>query len=234
MLSKNLTIVIPCKNEEKYIASTLQSINNQIGIQDVDVIIADGGSTDGTINSIKEIQGNLNYNLHLIDGGSVSVGRNRGANHIQKEFILFIDADVTFIENDVILQSYNYIKTNYDILTCKTVSRSTSLLSKFSFFIFRNVQRYMKECFVTGVYFMTRRDKYIEFGGFDETTKHTEDYLLSRKYKKSRMFILNRGVTQDDRRFKKMGYLNFLRIMIKNYKNRDNIKHFREDINYWS
>lgn len=234
MISNNLTIVIPCKNEEKYIASTLYALNNQVGIRGVDVIIADGGSTDSTRNIIEQVKSKLNYNLYLIEGGSVSVGRNRGASFIEKEFILFIDADVTFIENDTIVKSYYALKKGYNILTCKTVSRSPSLISKFSFFVFRLVQKYMKECFVTGVYFMTRRDKFIEFGGFDETTKHTEDYLLSRKYRKSRMFILNRRVTQDDRRFKKMGYFNFLRIMIKNYKNRDNIQHFRNDINYWS
>ena len=43
-MQKFLTIVIPCKNEEKYIARTLYAIMSQKGIGKTKIIIADAGS----------------------------------------------------------------------------------------------------------------------------------------------------------------------------------------------
>ena len=48
MLSKQLTIVIPTYNEEKYIAQTLYAIAAQSKTKDVKIIIADAESTDNT------------------------------------------------------------------------------------------------------------------------------------------------------------------------------------------
>jgi hypothetical protein len=64
---------------------------------------------------------------------------------------------------------------------------------------------------------------------------HTEDYLLSRKYDPTKFAIItSMTATQDDRRFKKMGYLKFLWMLFTNYINRNNINHFRKDIKYWA
>jgi len=41
-----LTIVIPCKNEEKYIVPLLEDLSQQYGISDVRIIIADAGFGD--------------------------------------------------------------------------------------------------------------------------------------------------------------------------------------------
>jgi glycosyltransferase involved in cell wall biosynthesis len=40
-LKDKLTIVIPCKNEEKYIQHLLKSLHSQSEIDDVKIIIAD-------------------------------------------------------------------------------------------------------------------------------------------------------------------------------------------------
>ncbi|MEI7508275.1 MAG: hypothetical protein WCJ62_02290, partial [Flavobacterium sp.] len=53
------------------------------------------------------------------------------------------------------------------------------------------------------------------------------DYLLSRQYSLKEFYILPKYATQDDRRFKYMGYGKFLKMMFKNYLNRNNIEYFR-------
>ena len=52
MLSPKISIVIPSYNKVKYIEKTLQSIVTQKNAS-FEVIIQDGGSTDGTLDIIK-------------------------------------------------------------------------------------------------------------------------------------------------------------------------------------
>ena len=41
-------------------------------------------------------------------------------------------------------------------------------------------------------------------------------------------------MTQDNRRFKKYGYTNMIKLLWRNWKNRNNPKHFYKDQNYWN
>lgn len=50
----NVSVIIPCLNEGKTISTVLQAIHDQdYPLQDLEVIIADGGSTDGTLEKIE-------------------------------------------------------------------------------------------------------------------------------------------------------------------------------------
>lgn len=241
-MKDKLSIVIPCKNEALYIEDTLLSLNSQIGIEDVDVIIADARSTDSTLEIVDRLvkSGILKYRIHLIHGGRPSAGRNRGAYYIQKDYILFIDADTTLPFATTLYFTYSLLDGSngfpkFDLVTCNFESRSESYISKLAFKLFNFFRiHFMKEPFAVGAYFATSREAFIKAGGFDETVMHTEDYLLSRKYDPLKFAILTSlTATQDDRRFKKMGYFRFLWMLVTNYINRNNIDHFRKDIKYW-
>jgi glycosyltransferase involved in cell wall biosynthesis len=233
-ISELITIVIPCKNEEKYIGKTLSSISGQLGVDGIRVIVADANSTDRTREIIGECQKKLNkLNIEIIEGGPVSVGRNRGASLVETPYVLFIDADTELIEHDIISQAA-FFTASYHLITCKTVSSSTSIKSKVIFRAFN----FMRAClmvkpFCTGVFFLTSMDRFVHLGGFDETVTNSEDYLLSKKYRGFEFLIMNRRVTQDDRRFKNMGYFKFLKMLCLNYLNRNDLNHFRKNINYW-
>ncbi len=100
MIKDYLSIVIPCKNEENYIRRTLEEISLQFGIRGTRVIVPDGGSTDSTLQKIGEFvkSEDTKLNIEVIEGGTVSVGRNRGAAMVKTPFILFLDADITFTD----------------------------------------------------------------------------------------------------------------------------------------
>ena len=66
MLSKQLTIVIPTYNEEKYIAQTLYAIAAQSKTKGVKIIIADAKSTDSTRSIVLANSFELNLNLEII------------------------------------------------------------------------------------------------------------------------------------------------------------------------
>jgi hypothetical protein len=40
-------------------------------------------------------------------------------------------------------------------------------------------------------------------------------------------------MTQDNRRFKKYGYLNMIKLIRRNWLNRNNLDYFKEDQGYW-
>ena len=91
-LSDNITIVVPCRNEENYISHLLESLRLQ-NIGNTKIIIADC-STDNTRQVIQDNSAGLN--VEVIDGGPVSIAKNRGAQLVTTPYILFIDADVRF------------------------------------------------------------------------------------------------------------------------------------------
>ena len=71
MLENKITIVVPCKNEENYIAHLLMHLKLQ-KIGGTKVIIADC-STDNTRQVISENKGDLN--IEVIEGGPVYIAK---------------------------------------------------------------------------------------------------------------------------------------------------------------
>jgi glycosyltransferase involved in cell wall biosynthesis len=240
MIKDYLSIVIPCKNEENYIKRTLEEISLQFGIRGTRVIIADGGSTDSTLSEIGEFirSEDNNLNIEIIEGGSVSVGRNRGAALVKTPFILFLDADITFTDLVAIDISFNALRENANLELIGTtpeymgeVDLAASLIFSFN----RLTAGIMSviDPFAIGAFMLISRKKFVELGGFDERVHQSEDWLLSRQIKSKNFKLIPNLITQDNRRFKKFGYLRMLRMVMKNWFNRGNKKHFYEDQKYW-
>ena len=238
-LKDKLTIVIPCKNEENYIGRTLKSIISQENIEGIHIIIADGNSTDRTRNIIRYYQSRFAHkvNIEIIDGGSVSEGRNKGSELVTTKYVLFMDSDVILMNKNVINKTiYEMYHYRLDLLTCKTTSYGNDIRTWLSFMLFNiiNLISSIKRPFAVGTYFLTKRDKFRMLGGFDETILHSEDYVLSGKYDVKKFRISNHHIGQDDRRFKKMGYFGMVKLIIKGFLNRNNPEFFKKDINYWN
>src|SRR3989344_3953825 len=89
---QELSIVIPCKNEENYIWKLLCSLEKQdYPMKRTKIFIADANSTD---NTIKEIRKNNKLDIQIVKGGMPSIWRNNGARACKSKYILFIDADI--------------------------------------------------------------------------------------------------------------------------------------------
>jgi glycosyltransferase involved in cell wall biosynthesis len=230
-----VTIVVPCKNEENYIAHLLTHLRNQM-IGSTRIIIADC-STDKTREVIEIMKGNLN--VEIIEGGPVSIAKNNGARLATTPYILFIDADVRFFKDTVIRDAVEEIKSkNLDLIGLNAKCYDRDIVASIGFNIFNvinNVLKYFSP-FAVGAFMLTRRDRFEEYGGFPEKFSTSEDYFLSRMYSPKKFKILNHYFGQDSRRFKKMGYFGMAAYLIKNFINRNNKEYWDslDDSKYWS
>lgn len=68
-----LSIIVPALNEEKYLPILLSQIKKQNFNSDSEIIVADAGSKDKTVEIAR------NYGCKIIPGGLPARGRNEGA-----------------------------------------------------------------------------------------------------------------------------------------------------------
>jgi glycosyltransferase involved in cell wall biosynthesis len=235
IFSDKITIVVPCKNEENYIAHLLIHLRNQM-IGSTRIIIADC-STDNTREVIQTMKGNLN--VEIIDGGPVSIAKNNGARLATTPYILFIDADVRFFKDTVIRDAVEEIESkNLDLIGLNAKCYDNDRVASFGFMIFNAINNVLKyfSPFAVGAIMLTRRDRFEEYGGFPEKFSTSEDYFLSRMYSPKKFKLLNHYFGQDSRRFKKMGYFGMAAYLIKNFINRNNKQYWDrlDSSKYWS
>lgn len=230
-----ITIVIPCKNEENYLPNLLNDLTKQYQIKDVEVIVADANSTDSTLKNIELYKSLLN--LKVIPGGNVSVGRNNGAAITKTPYILFLDADVRFFNEKAIYESFQImLKEDLDLVSLSPKNYGKDPRASFLFLFFGLINKIFTKFtpFAIGAFFLTRKSKFDELGGFPNKYETAEDYILSSRYDVKKFKIANHYFGQDERRFKKLGYIGMIKYMISNFLNRNNLNHFEKSkVEYW-
>ena len=230
MIEDKITIVIPCKNEEDYISFLLDDLKKQC-LGRTRIIIADA-STDNTRNVILQNKGNLD--IEIIEGGPVSIAKNNGAKLATTPYILFIDSDVRFFSDTVILESvYELESNNLDLVGLNLKCYDGDKRAQIGFMLFNfvnNIMRY-KVPFAVGSFMLTRRNKFEEYGGFSEKYGTSEDFFLSKQYDVKKFRLIKHYCGQDSRRFQKMGYFGMVRYLVKNFWNRNN-KSYWDKLDY--
>jgi glycosyltransferase involved in cell wall biosynthesis len=233
-ITELITIVIPSYNEERYIYNTLWKISRQRFVGILEVIIADGNSTDDTVQNISKASEDFkNLSISITEGGKVGYGRNQGASLVTTPYVLFMDADSILIEEDILSEAIKYLET-HEIISVKQESITPQdKKSIYTYKLLDWIRKIMPITFCTGCFFLISKDKFNELRGFDETLQNSEDFWLSKQIPSSKFKILNKHIGQDNRRFLKIGYWNFIKINLLNYLNFWNINWFKKDVGYW-
>lgn len=92
-MSRNISVVIPVYNREKFIEQCIDSVYRQTLLPD-EVIVVDDGSQDNTAQIVKQLQkkySNLKY-VYQENAGS-GVGRSAGLLASKNDIIAFLDSD---------------------------------------------------------------------------------------------------------------------------------------------
>ena len=88
-----VSIIIPNYNSEKYISACIDSVLNQT-YKDIEIIIIDDGSTDGSAEIIRMYaERHSNIRAFFQPNMNAAVARNKGLEHANGDFCLFLDSD---------------------------------------------------------------------------------------------------------------------------------------------
>ena len=98
------SIIVPNYNKGEYIEDCLNSIFNQT-YTNYEVIFIDDGSTDNSVELAKKYNVKLLHTNHTHAGGA----RNKGLEQATGDYIVFLDSDDYFTNNNVLEQLSNQI-----------------------------------------------------------------------------------------------------------------------------
>ncbi len=117
------SIVIPLYNKEFSITQTISLVLNQT-ISDFEIIVVNDGSTDKSIDKVKQIKDERIKIIHQENSG-VSAARNKGIENAKNEWIVFLDADDWWIENHLeVLKNMITTHENYFVFCTSYIESS--------------------------------------------------------------------------------------------------------------
>jgi glycosyltransferase involved in cell wall biosynthesis len=177
-----VTVIIPAFNSERYIGGALDSIRAQV-LQDIEVIIVDDGSTDGTIREARRHAASLDLTIVQQANSGPSAARNAGIRRARGRYCALLDADDLMLPDFLATGSalldadptVGLVVT--DIITFN--DRGTISTGHWNLSATDDVlERLLVENFITTSAVMAPTHRLIEAGLFPEDRRVAEDYEL--------------------------------------------------------
>lgn len=101
MESPLVSVIIPAYNEERNISCCIEALSKQTYSQ-IEIIVVDDGSTDGTLDICRMAQKNdERVRVYSQTNAGVSAARNHGLEAASGDWLLFVDADDELPDNAV-------------------------------------------------------------------------------------------------------------------------------------
>lgn len=235
-MGAELTIVIPAKNEVGMLPKLLSSLARQDypGMAETRVIVADAGSTDGTVEVALSFRDRLM--VEVIEGGLPSVGRNAGAKLATTPYVLFLDADVELPEPTLLRRAlWRMRRRKLHLVTTSIACRDGNFFDDL-LYAGNNFMQYIGSFlkpFATGMFMLFDREAFWALGGFNERALFAEDYLLSKGVARIRFRIVRGKILTTNRRFQKLGHGRMVWMFFKTMMHSWNDKYFLRDQGYW-
>lgn len=113
----NISVIMPVYNAEKYLREALQSLLKQT-FRNFEIICVDDGSTDGSLNILREFQRSDSRIRILVNDGrcGAAASRNKGMCASEGKYITFLDGDDLFDEEMLALAYETIERLNVDIV----------------------------------------------------------------------------------------------------------------------
>lgn len=128
-----ISIIVPCRNEEKFIANTLESLINQtFKKEEYEILVVDGLSDDNTQNIVKDFQNKYSNLFLLINEKKITpAAMNIGIQNAKGEVVVICGAHAIY-SNEFLSQGYELLQKNknYDCVGGPIISDGTNAFSK--------------------------------------------------------------------------------------------------------
>lgn len=111
--SIKISVITVCKNAVGSIEDTIKSVINQ-SYKNVEHIVIDGASTDGTVNVLDSYKEKLTYILSEPDNG-IYDAMNKGINKADGDFLIFLNANDTFYNDNVLENVACFLSLNPEV-----------------------------------------------------------------------------------------------------------------------
>ncbi len=173
---RRLSVIIPALNESVYLPGLLDALNKQTCPPD-EVIVADAGSRDGTVELARQ------RGARIVQGGMPAVGRNAGAKAAAGDLFQFFDADVMPGTDYVARATDEFTSAGYAVATCLLGAQSAEPGDR----VLIDATNLMLQLArpisprAPGFCILARRDVHEAIGGFDESLKMSEDHDYVRR-----------------------------------------------------
>ncbi|MCS6994623.1 MAG: glycosyltransferase [Anaerolineales bacterium] len=201
------SVIIPTLNEEVLLPHLLADLQAQT-FRDFEVIVADAGSRDRTVEMAQQM------GARVVPGGMPAVGRNRGAEAANGNFLVFLDAD-TRVASDFLEKVHAELEERFlDLATCEIQPISNhpldGLLHDFTNLAIKIGQ--FTDPHAPGFCIIISRRLFRRVGGFNESLKLAEDHDLVKRASQFRpLRVLNSARVQVSvRRLEKEGRVNLI------------------------
>ncbi|SFS42593.1 glycosyltransferase [Halostagnicola kamekurae] len=173
-----VSFVVPARNEAEYIRGTLSSIVGLDTAYAYEVIVVDGGSTDGTADIARE------YDVTVVSDGGSGIGpaRDLGADYATGDWLAFVDAD-TRVRANYLTAMLGYVEAE-GVAGASSACRITGpYRAKLMEATINHVFPRLELPILPGFNCFVRRDAYHDVGGFPNVPN--EDTAFSRRLARS-------------------------------------------------
>jgi len=199
-----LSIIIPTLNEEKNLPTLLETLKEQT-FRDFEVVVADSHNTTDKTKEIAQAAG-----CRIVEGGSVSQGRNSGAAAAEGRVFLFLDADVALPNQFFLEDTVNeFVARDLDLATCRVRTLDGGNYDKLLHGLYNVYSVAIGKILphIPGFCFFIKRSVYEAVGGFDVDIKLAEDHDLARRGSKIGTFgfLFTQCIPVSTRRFERDG-----------------------------
>jgi glycosyltransferase involved in cell wall biosynthesis len=173
-----LSIITPSYNQGFFLEETIRSVLLQ-GYPDLEYVVIDGGSTDGSVEIIRKYEPWLAYWISEPDGGQTEA-INRGFHRTSGEIIAWINSDDIYCPGALRKIAKHFVSSScVDLLygDCEMIDNSGSLFGRF------NVRSggpidLLKDNFIAQPSAFCTRNAWQKAGGVDEKLHYSMDYDL--------------------------------------------------------
>ncbi|MDO8969792.1 MAG: glycosyltransferase [Saprospiraceae bacterium] len=229
MHSPRISIFIPTRNEANYIGTTLAQFEPFWDKYDLEIIVSDANSTDGTVEIVQHFAEASAHRVKLVQGGpekqNIAMGCNLGAAKAQAALLFRIDADVRIPDKDYffgkVLESFeknpDLVGATVPIWVYPEEARTSDRLYHIMMNAIIRASFWVKAPLAKGECQLVRREAFEKIGGYKEHLTAGEDCnLFYRLQDVGRIQYLSKlRIHHSPRRFRQYGYFRISMIYLR-------------------